>query len=512
MPATRASSIIKIHELDALAVRVRELKAQGKRVVHCHGVFDLLHVGHIKHLEEARSMGDVLVVTLTPDRFVNKGPHRPAFPEALRLEAIAGLEAVDFVAVNKWPTAVEVITLLQPSVYVKGPDYKEAAKDITGGITREEEAVRAGGGVLVFTESETFSSSAIINRHLPLFGPAVSAYLDAFRHRHDAGELIGHLDSLRSLRVLIVGESIIDEYVYCDALGKSSKEPVLVMKYVSREQYAGGSLAVANHIASFCDRVQLLSYIGAENSHEAFIRSRLEPQVTPTFVTKAGSPTIVKRRFLDRYSSAKLSAVYEFNDQMLAADEESQVLATLDALLPQVDLVIASDFGHGLITQAIADRLADKAPFLVVNAQINAANVGFHTISKYKRADYVCIHEGEIRLDTRSRSGELRSLVADVARRLSCGTMMITRGQNGTLVYRGGEFVDGPALATRIVDRIGAGDAVLAITALSVARGVEPDILAFIGNLVGAQAVGIVGNRTFIDRVALIRSIESLLK
>jgi len=512
MPSIRMSTAVKICELDVLAARIRELRAEGKRIVHCHGVFDLLHVGHIKHLEEARAMGDVLVVTLTPDRFVNKGPARPAFPESLRVEAIAGLEAVDFVAINRWPNAVETIRLLCPSVYVKGPDYKEAAQDLTGGITKEEDAVRAGGGVIAFTESETFSSSAIINRHLPLFAPSVSAYLDQFRHQHNAGELVAHLDSLRSLKTLVIGEAIIDEYVYCDALGKSSKEPVLVMKYVSKEQYAGGSLAVANHIANFCDDVHLLTYLGTENSHETFVRSHLLPNVKTSFVSKAGSPTIVKRRFLDRYSSAKLSAVYEFNDEMLAPAEERQVADTLAELLPQYDLVIASDFGHGLITPAIADLLADQAPFLVMNAQINAANVGFHTISKYPRADYICIHEGEIRLDTRSRTGDLRKLVADVAGRLECGTIMITRGQNGTLVCRNGAFSDAPALAVKVVDRIGAGDAVLAITALSVARGVEPDVLGFIGNLVGAQAVSIVGNSRSIDRVALIRSVESLLK
>src|SRR5437016_3615877 len=143
--STRISSAVKIYDIETLSGVLREQKNLGKRIVHCHGVFDLLHVGHIKHLEEARNMGDLLVVTLTPDRFVNKGPHRPAFPETLRVEAIAGLEAVDFVAINKWPTAVEAIRLIAPSVYVKGPDYKDAAKDITGGISHEEEAVRSCG-------------------------------------------------------------------------------------------------------------------------------------------------------------------------------------------------------------------------------------------------------------------------------------------------------------------------------------------------------------------------------
>src|SRR5215475_9136338 len=110
----------KIKRVDELATTIASFRKEGKKVVHCHGVFDLLHIGHIKHLEAARQYGDRLVVTITPDRFVNKGPHRPAFPERLRAEALASLVCVDFVAINEWPTAVETIQRLRPDFYVKG--------------------------------------------------------------------------------------------------------------------------------------------------------------------------------------------------------------------------------------------------------------------------------------------------------------------------------------------------------------------------------------------------------
>ena len=117
----------KIRRMDDLAKALESVRAGGKKIVHCHGVFDLLHIGHIKHLEAARKLGDVLVVTVTPDRFVNKGPHRPAFPERLRAEALASLVCVDFVAINEWPTAVETIQRLRPNLYVKGR-VREAGK------------------------------------------------------------------------------------------------------------------------------------------------------------------------------------------------------------------------------------------------------------------------------------------------------------------------------------------------------------------------------------------------
>ncbi|PJC71984.1 MAG: cytidyltransferase, partial [Syntrophobacterales bacterium CG_4_8_14_3_um_filter_58_8] len=124
----------KIKTIEELAQVIKSLRAEQKKIVHCHGVFDLLHIGHIRYFEQARRMGDVLVVTVTPDRFVDKGSHRPAFPEHLRVEAVASLGSVDYVALNQWPTAEETLRLLRPDVYVKGSEFKNLGSDMTGKI------------------------------------------------------------------------------------------------------------------------------------------------------------------------------------------------------------------------------------------------------------------------------------------------------------------------------------------------------------------------------------------
>ena len=123
------------------------------------------------------------------------------------------------------------------------------------------------------------------------------------------------------------------------------------------------------------------------------------------------------------------------------------------------------------------------------------------------------MHEGEIRLDGRDRTADLKELVRDVARRLSSQTVMVTRGKYGSLLYRPtAGFSECPAFAVKVLDRLGAGDAVLSVSALCDAQGFPPDVLGFLANLIGAQAVTIVGNSSSIDRVALLKSIESLLK
>jgi len=153
----------KIKTINELEIIVDSLRKEGKKIVHCHGVFDLLHPGHIKHFEAAKKKGDTLVVTITKDEFVNKGPGRPIFNQNLRAESIAAIECVDYVAINEWPVAVETIKKIKPHFYVKGSDYARRNDDLTGKIYEEEEAIRSVGGVMHFTDEESFSSSSLIN-------------------------------------------------------------------------------------------------------------------------------------------------------------------------------------------------------------------------------------------------------------------------------------------------------------------------------------------------------------
>lgn len=503
----------KIRHIDELARTLAALRASGKKIVHCHGVFDLLHIGHIKHLEAARKLGDALVVTLTPDRFVNKGPHRPAFPERLRAEALASLVCVDFVAINEWPTAVETIGRLKPDFYVKGVVREAGKRDHTDAIDREEQAVKAAGGQLVLTDEETFSASTLINRFMDVFTAETTTFLEQFRAKHAPEAIVGYLQAIRKLKVLIVGEAIIDEYQFCSVMGKSGKEPVLAALHNRTEQYAGGVLAIANHVSNFCDQVGLLSALGEINSCEEFILPRLSKNITPHFVRVPGAPTIIKRRFLEEYLAAKLFEVYVMRNEAAPAASEQEFCRELERLVAQYDVVIVADYGHGLMSERAVQLVCDQARFLAVNTQANAGNKGFNTISKYPRADYVSIGEPEARLDARNASGDLRQVLEQLARRISTKNFVVTRGSAGCLVHdREQGILHVPAFAIRVVDRVGAGDAVLGLTAPCVAAGVPPQVLGFIANVVGAEACMIMGHRSSLEPTSLFRHITSLMK
>jgi len=514
MSANSNHTQAKVKPIEELADLLGDARAAGKRIVHCHGVFDLLHIGHIRHFQQAKELGDVLVVTATSDEYVNKGDGRPAFGEQLRVEAIAALDCVDFVAINRWPMAHETIRLLRPHLYVKGAEYRESENDRTGGIKLEEEAIKSVGGELAFTEDITFSSSHLINRYLPVLPKEVSDYVAGLSARYSSDDILKYLDGARSLRVLTIGETIVDEYVYCETLGKSGKEPVLASRQLSSELFAGGVVAVTNHVAAFCDRVGLLSFLGSVDSQEEFVRENLQPNVDSTFLYMEGdSPTILKRRFVETYPFQKLFELYVMKNGEGNPSETAALCGALEELLPHYDVVIVTDYGHGMIGPEAVECLCSQARFLAVNTQVNAGNHGFNTVSKYRRADFLSVSETEIRLDARSRRRDLREIVKGISEKLSCERMVITKGPSGCLCYGSKEgFFEVPAVATQVVDRIGAGDAVFAISSLCAAQGAPMEIVGFVGSLAGAQAVATVGHRSSVQRLPLIRQMETLLK
>ena len=502
----------KLLPLNELADLLAAERKQGRRIVLCHGVFDLLHVGHVRHFEQAKKHGDLLVVTLTPDQFVNKGVGRPAFGQALRAEFIAALDTVDYVAINHWPTAVDTIHLLRPHVFAKGSEFRNL-NDTVGHVSKESEAIHAVGGEMAFTDDLTFSSSALINQYLSQLPDHVRQFLDDFSRRHTSEEVLQPLREAERLKVLVVGETIIDEYVYCEAMGKSGKEPVLASRFLETQRYGGGVLACANHLAGFCQEVDMLTFLGEQADEEAFVRGSLKANVRPLIVYKGDSPTIVKKRYVEKYLGQKLFEVYSMNDTPLADAAEAELCGLLETSLRQYDVVVVADYGHGLLGPRAIELLSSQAPLLCVNTQSNAGNHGFNMISKYPRADYVCLAQREIALETRNQQLSPQAMVRHVADRLACPRVMMTQGKFGSLFYTAPqEFSQVPAFATQVVDRVGAGDAVLSLTSICVAAGAHSEITAFIGNVVGAEAVTIMGNQRAIDRIALFRHIECLMK
>ncbi len=503
----------KIKTVSSLAKIVAGHKAKGKKVVQCHGVFDLVHLGHIRHFNLAKKEGDILVVTITKDKHVKRGPGRPIFNEHLRAETLASLAVTDYISIIDSSVAIECIKVLKPNIYAKGSDYRDKEKDVTGKIHDEEEAVKSVGGRLVFTDDITFSSSKLINDYLDTFSPRTVKYLRAISKRYSIDFITEKLHSLKSLKALVIGDTIIDQYHYCLPMGKSSKEHLVANRYRSEESFAGGTLATANNVASVCGEVDLLTVLGEKNPFENFIKSRLSPNVNPVFFPRRDVGTIVKRRFVTEGTNRKLFEICYMEDDYISRELETRIVESLDKTIKNYDLVVISDFGHGLLTKRIINLICRKAKYLALNVQTNSANIGFNLVTKYPRADCVCVDELELRYATHDKSSDLRKQIKKVYQQLNCENIITTRGPTGSLSYCEREgFHATPAFSYRVVDAIGAGDAFFAFVGPCFADGMSQDLASFIGNAVGSLAVQIICNREPVKSVDLVKFITRLLK
>lgn len=507
----------KIVDLKELVAVVDGARGQQKTVVHCHGVFDLLHPGHVEHLVEASTLGDFLVVTVTSDRYVNKGPGRPLLGELDRAKMLSALECVSAVSISDEPNALAAIDSVRPDFYVKGPDYAELAKDGTGNIILEEKAVRKHGGSLIVTTAEAMSSSNLRNRMLLDPGTQFGSFLSEFRRRISVSDIEAAFASIEKLRVLVVGEAIFDEYETCEALGKTSKDPVLAFRRLRSERHLGGSLAVAKHAAGLGAHVTLLSRVNSHTGEASEIEEILSPGIETIIMEASSEPTIVKRRFLDELTGNKVFETYELDETMVTEAENVAFAEKLGKIAPGFDLVLVADYGHGLMTKQVVETLCKAKVTIAVNTQSNAGNRGFNSISKYPRVDLISLNGSEVALELRERHLALDTLVEELVAKTGSRFAVVTAGQDGAVfgeASKSGNVVVGsvPAFATKVRDRVGAGDALFVATSLAYKATSQGLLSALIGNLAGAFAVEQLGNQSCIDGISIRRHVEALLK
>jgi len=503
----------KIFEINNLISRIRLEKRKNKKIVHCHGVFDLIHVGHIKHFKEAKKNGNFLVVSITSDKFVNKGSGRPIFNQNLRAEFLSSISLIDAVVINNNLTSEKIISQIKPDIYFKGPDYKNNEADRSKNIYKEIAAIKKVKGKIVYSDDITFSSSNLINTHSNYFSEEQKKYIKNISKKYSFNLIYNKLKKLEKLKVLLIGETIIDQYIFGDVLGKSGKEPHLVLNENKNESYLGGAAAIANHLASFCKTVKFLTLAGKEKENLNFIKKLLRKNINIKFFNKKNSSTIIKKRYIDEVTKNKLLGVYHINDDILKDNSEKVLINFIKKNIPYFDLILVSDYGHGFISKKTAAAINSSKIFFSLNAQINASNRGFHSLIKYKNIDSLIINENELRHEMRDKSGNLETLGLQLINHLKINKLIITRGDKGAmLIEKKGKTIYAPAFANKVVDKVGAGDTMLAVTSLCMKIKMPNDLALFLGSLAGASAVESIGNSKFINKEQLVRQIQFSIK
>ena len=232
------------------------LNSQNKKkfkIVQCHGVFDLLHIGHIRHFKKAKSYGDILVVSVTDDKFVNKGPGRPAFTINNRVKFLKEISTIDFVCVSNDFTSEKIIRNLKPNFYCKGNDYsnKNLKNDIN--LKKELQALNINKGKFRAIDEPSFSSSKYINENeLQNISVECKKFINSLRNEFQQNKINEFLENIKNKKVLVLGETIIDEYITTEAIGKSGKEPMMVVQQKKKNKIPRGGRLYSESLFKLC--------------------------------------------------------------------------------------------------------------------------------------------------------------------------------------------------------------------------------------------------------------------
>lgn len=490
-----------------------KIRGDGKKIALCHGVFDLLHPGHFQHLKQASNLADFLIVSITADAFVNKGPGRPLFSSEIRANTLAELEMIDYVIVSEQTNAETVINLIKPDYYVKGSEYSNPEDDITGMINKEKTAVESHGGIIHFTGGMTSSSSLLINKFYSSVDSQTHKWLNEFKETDGIQSVFDSMEKISKLKVLILGETIIDQYTFCTPLAKSSKDPILAFHQHGTNYFPGGVLAIANSSSSWVSKTKVITFSGVNNQILGDIGNKINSNIDCEFISVNDRPTILKHRFVDTGSSTRVFEYYSFSELDLLPKASNQISSSISAQISNFDLVIAADYGHGYFSKSIISLIESKSLFLAINTQANAGNRGFNTIAKYSKVDLISINGHELQLELRDRNPDYIHIVPKIIQEKKASYAVVTLGGEGLLVFDdNGNYEKIPAFATKVVDKVGAGDSVFIIASLLAKVNAPLKVIGFLANLVAAHEVSQLGHQKSLGRADLLKHAKSILR
>lgn len=489
-------------------------RPRKKTVIMCHGTFDLVHPGHIRHLMYAKSKADILVASLTGDDFITKANFRPFVPQELRAMNLAALEIVDYVLIDHNATPIDTLRRLQPDYFAKGYEYTESGLNPK---TREElEALNSYGGDIIFTPGDiVFSSSAFIESGLPgiateKLGTLMESEGVTFQTLRDA------LEKFKGIRVHVIGDTIVDTYTHCTTINSGSvKTPTLSVKYERHADFAGAAAVVSRHLAAAGARVRFSSVLGNDALKDFVINEVTKAGVEADFVIDPTRPTTQKNVFIsDGYRLLKFDKV----DNRPVSDR------VLDKLVGSIsangaDAYVFSDFRHGIFNHESIPRLTEALPkgkLRVADSQV-ASRWG--NILDFQEFDLITPNEREARFALGDQDSVVRPLALELYKRAHCKTLILKLGSRGIITYlrpsfTARSFITVDSFAGNVVDAVGSGDAMLAYATLSLRAADSPVIASILGSMAAAVACEREGNIPVSpeDILAKLDAVESKLK
>lgn len=468
-------------------------RPRQKKVIMCHGTFDLVHPGHIRHLMYAKDHADVLVASLTSDAHINKANFRPFVPQDLRAMNLAALECVDYVIIDPNATPIENLTFIQPDFFAKGYEY--SAEGVHPKTREEMDTIESYGGELLFTPGDlVLSSSAIIETTPPNL--AMEKLL-ALLHSEglEFSDLRTALAKLQGVKVHVVGDTIVDSYTYCSLIGGTAKTPTFSVKFEREVDFPGGAAVVAKHLRSAGAEVVFSTVLGEDTLKDFVLKDLEAAGIACHAVIDPTRPTTQKNAFIT--NGYRMLKVDKLDNRPISEHTVDALKQTLAA--DKVDVVVFSDFRHGIFNKFTIPQLTEAIPSGVMRVADSQVANRWGNILEFQDFDLITPNEREARFALGDQDSTIRPLALDLYKKAGCKLLILKLGERGMITYRAPSpevrsFFTVDSFADKVVDAVGAGDALLSYATLSMVATKSNVIGSILGALAAAVACENDGN------------------
>jgi len=468
--------------------------ASGKSgYVLTYGHFSTIHPGHIRYLKHAKGLGEKLAVAVIGD----KSKIRYPYTQKERVEALKLLGIADKIILMKGDDLGDAIKDIKPKILVLGNEYKQRddLDKVLKSFIENGGSLQFHAGDIHYATSDLLGSSesALNKRRIQIFKAACD------RQGLSKESLIKSMNNWVSTKLIVLGDTIVDQYAACEAIGMSAEAPVVVVRELQKQSFIGGAAIVAAHIRSLGAQCDLISVVGDDET-AGLVKDQLkELNIGNSLVVDGTRPTTFKKRYV--VENQKLFRVSRLEEQNIDKSTEDLMIKRLHELAPMTNGIVISDFVYGVVTPNILNEVqivAKKHNLMLFGDLQCSSQVG--AVTKFKEFALLCPNEREARLAMQDKDSGLEKLSKNLIESTQTNKLVMKLGSEGFIAYdqlSDGEYLSQafPALSVNPVDVAGAGDSLLAVFATGLASGENMMLTAAIACCMAAQAVETMGNK-----------------
>ena len=476
----------------SLHLNVKKLSKDS--VALCYGHFNLIHPGHLRYLQHAKTLADKLVVAITSDKELDKDSFGHHFSEKERAESITNLQIVDYVVILNKFTLYELVDIVKPRALVLGKEFKQKQPEQ---ISLAISTANKEGSVVFHAGEVHYSNSDLLHKNVSDIENSNKDKLNLICKDYNItiNNLQSRLKSFSNSKLLVIGDTIVDNYVACDALGMSAEAPVLVVKELENREFIGGAAIVASHIAALGAECHYVSVVGKDDQSNMVSKSLTDQGVSIDLIVDESRPTTYKTRYI--VDNQKLFRGSRIKDHKISEEIEQEIINKITILAPDIDGILVSDFVYGVITQNILDTISNLSKQFDIKLYGDlqcSSQVG--KVSKFDGFDLITPTEKESRIALDDDESGIEWVATTLLKSTNSKNMLMKLGSDGFIAYSSNLSYrqDFPALSVNPVDVTGAGDSLFAAMSVSLSSGASLIEASIIGTFMASLVVKEVGN------------------